>query len=58
VFTEIYALFNRPGPLKGAETLVYYIMRQGSFGTNHLGRAASTAPFKVVFFHHPIYSST
>jgi len=44
--------------LKGAETLVYYIMRQGFFGTNHLGRAASTAPFKVVFFHHPIYSST
>ncbi|RLE35173.1 hypothetical protein DRJ24_02890, partial [Candidatus Acetothermia bacterium] len=58
VFTEIYVLFNRPGPLKSAETLVYYIMRQGFFGTNHLGRAASTAPFKVVFFHHPIYSPT
>lgn len=46
VFTEIYVLFNgTPGPLKSAETLVFYIMRQGFFGTQHLGRAAAASVF-------------
>jgi len=52
VFTEIYVLFSgTPGPLKSAETLVFYIMRQGFFGTNHLGRAAaaSVVLFGIIF---------
>ncbi len=52
VFTEIYVLFSgTSGPLKSAETLVYYIMRQGFFGTNHLGRAAaaSVVLFAIIF---------
>lgn len=52
VFTEIYVLFSgTSGPLKSAETLVYYIMRQGFFGTNHLGRAAaaSVVLFVIIF---------
>jgi len=51
IFTEVYVLFNGPGPLKAAETLVYYIMRQGFFGTQHLGRAAaaSIVLFAIIF---------
>jgi len=51
VFTEIYVLFNGPGPLRSAETLVYYIMRQGFFGTPHYGRAAaaSIVLFAMIF---------
>jgi multiple sugar transport system permease protein len=52
VFTEIYVLFSgTSGPLRSAETLVYYIMRQGFFGTNHLGRAAaaSVVLFGIIF---------
>jgi len=52
VFTEIYVLFGgTSGPLRSAETLVYYIMRQGFFGTNHLGRAAaaSVVLFCIIF---------
>jgi len=52
VFTEIYVLFGgTAGPLRSAETLVYYIMRQGFFGTNHLGRAAaaSVVLFGIIF---------
>jgi len=51
VFTEIYVLFNGPGPLKSAETLVYYIMRQGFFGTPHYGRAAAASVilFGIIF---------
>jgi multiple sugar transport system permease protein len=52
VFTEIYVLFSgTPGPLKSAETIVYYIMRQGFFGTIHLGRAAaaSVVLFGIIF---------
>jgi multiple sugar transport system permease protein len=44
VFTEIHVLFTgSSGPLKSAETLVYYIMRQGFFGTPHYGRAAAAS---------------
>jgi multiple sugar transport system permease protein len=52
VFTEIFVLFSgTPGPLKSAETIVYYIMRQGFFGTIHLGRAAATSVvlFGIIF---------
>ncbi len=52
VFTEIFVLFNGiPGPLKSAETLVFYIMRQGFFMGNHLGRAAaaSVVLFGIIF---------
>ena len=51
IFTEVYVLFNGPGPLKAAETLVFYIMRQGFFGTQHLGRAAaaSIVLFAIIF---------
>ena len=51
IFTEVYVLFNGPGPLKAAETLVYYIMRQGFFQTQHLGRsaAASIVLFAIIF---------
>ncbi len=51
IFTEVYVLFNGPGPLKAAETLVYYIMRQGFFGTQHLGRAAAASMilFAIIF---------
>jgi multiple sugar transport system permease protein len=52
VFTEIHVLFNgSPGPLKSAETLVYYIMRQGFFQTAHYGRAAaaSIVLFGIIF---------
>jgi multiple sugar transport system permease protein len=51
VFTEVFVLFNGPGPLKAAETLVYYIMREGFFFTAHYGRAAaaSIVLFAIIF---------
>jgi multiple sugar transport system permease protein len=51
IFTEIFVLFNGPGPLKSAETLVYYIMRQGFFDTPHYGRAAAASIilFVIIF---------
>jgi len=52
VFTEVFVLFNgTSGPMKSAETLVYYIMRQGFFGTPHYGRAAaaSIVLFAIIF---------
>jgi len=52
IFTEVYVLFNgTPGPLKAAETLVFYIIRQGFQGTQHLGRAAaaSIVLFAIIF---------
>jgi len=52
MFTEVYVLFNgTSGPLKSAETLVYYIMRQGFFYTPHYGRAAaaSIVLFAIIF---------
>jgi len=49
VFTEIFILFNgSSGPLKSAETLVYYIMRQGPLGAYRMGRAAAASV--VLFF--------
>jgi len=46
IFTEIYVLFSgQPGPLKSAETLVYYILRIGRFDGNLLGRAAAASVF-------------
>jgi len=51
IFTEVFVLFNGPGPLKAAQTLVYYIMQQGFFGTPHYGRAAaaSIVLFAIIF---------
>ena len=51
VFTEIFVLFNGPGTLKSAQTLVYYIMDQGFFGTPHYGRAAAASIilFGIIF---------
>jgi multiple sugar transport system permease protein len=52
VFTEIFVLFSgTPGPLKSAETLVYYILRIGRLQGNHLGRAAaaSVVLFGIIF---------
>ncbi len=52
VFTEIFVLFSGgSGPLRSAETLVPYIMRQGFFSTPHLGRAAaaSVVLFAIIF---------
>jgi len=51
IFTEVFVLFNGPGPLKSAQTLVYYIMDQGFFGTPHYGRAAaaSIVLFAIIF---------
>jgi multiple sugar transport system permease protein len=51
IFTEVFVLFNGPGRLKSAETLVYYIMRQGFFSTPHYGRAAaaSVVLFGIIF---------
>ncbi|MBN1858884.1 sugar ABC transporter permease [Candidatus Bipolaricaulota bacterium] len=52
MFTEVYVLFTgTSGPLKSAETLVYYIMRQGFFFTPHYGRAAaaSIVLFAIIF---------
>jgi len=51
IFTEVYVLFNGAGPLNAAETLVYYIMRQGFFGTQHIGRAAAASIilFAIIF---------
>jgi len=53
IFTEVYVLFTgTSGPLRSAETLVYYIMRQGFFSTPHLGRAAAASVilFGIIFF--------
>jgi len=52
VFTEIHVLFGgTSGPLKSAETLVYYILRIGRLETQHLGRAAaaSVVLFGIIF---------
>ncbi|MCX6093683.1 MAG: sugar ABC transporter permease [Candidatus Bipolaricaulota bacterium] len=54
VFTEVYVLFNGPGPLRSAETLVYYIIRSAGridTATNHTGRAAaaSVVLFGIIF---------
>lgn len=52
IFTEIFVLFNGgPGPLKAAQTLVYYVMQQGFFGTPHYGRAAAASIilFAIIF---------
>jgi multiple sugar transport system permease protein len=49
VFTEIYVLFSgTPGPLKSAETLVYYILRKGRFDGTQLGIAAAASVFLFV----------
>jgi len=51
IFTEVMVLFNGPGRLKSAETLVYYIIRHGFEGTQHLGRAAAASIilFAIIF---------
>jgi len=54
VFTEVNVLFNGPGPLRSAETLVYYIIRSAGRidnATNHTGRAAaaSVVLFGIIF---------
>jgi len=51
IFEEVYVLFNGPGSLKSAETLVYCIIRQGFQGTPHYGRAAaaSIVLFAIIF---------
>lgn len=52
VFTEIFVLFSgTSGRLRSAETLVYYIMNTGFFGTQHMGRAAaaSIVLFGIIF---------
>ena len=43
IFTEVLVLFNGPGQLKSAETLVYYIIRHGFQGRQLLGRAAAAS---------------
>ncbi|MDD4903714.1 MAG: sugar ABC transporter permease [Candidatus Bipolaricaulis sp.] len=54
VFTEVNVLFNGPGPLRSAETLVYYIIRSAGRidnATNHTGRAAAASVilFGIIF---------
>ncbi|HRS14310.1 MAG TPA: sugar ABC transporter permease [Candidatus Bipolaricaulis sp.] len=54
VFTEVITLFNGPGPLRSAETIVYYILRMSGridSATMHLGRAAagSVVLFGIIF---------
>ncbi len=52
VYTEIYVLFSgTSGRLRSAESLVYYIMNTGFFGTQHMGRAsaASVILFFIIF---------
>jgi len=53
VFTEVHILFGgSSGPLRAAETLVYYIMSEGPLGGRwHMGRAAaaSVVLFAIVF---------
>ena len=51
IFTEVFVLFNGPGPLKSAMTLVYYIIWQGFQGTPHYGRAAAASVilFAIIF---------
>jgi multiple sugar transport system permease protein len=54
VFTEINILLNGSGPLRSAETIVYYILRLSGRidgGTQHLGRAAaaSVVLFGIIF---------
>ena len=51
IFEEVFVLFNGPGVLNSAETLVYYIIRQGFQFTPHYGRAAaaSIVLFGIIF---------
>ncbi|MCX6100459.1 MAG: sugar ABC transporter permease [Candidatus Bipolaricaulota bacterium] len=54
VFTEIMVLFNGSGPLRSAESIVYYILRASGridSSTMHLGRAAaaSVVLFGIIF---------
>ncbi|MFC2099843.1 carbohydrate ABC transporter permease [Candidatus Bipolaricaulota bacterium] len=53
VFTEVFILFGgSSGPLRAAETLVYYIMSEGPLGGRwHMGRAAaaSVVLFGIIF---------
>jgi len=53
VFTEVHILFGgSSGPLRSAETLVYYIMSEGPLGGRwHMGRAAaaSVVLFGIIF---------
>jgi len=53
VFTEVHILFGgSSGPLRAAETLVYYIMSEGPLGGRwHMGRAAaaSVVLFGIIF---------
>ena len=54
VFTEIMVLFNGSGPLRSAESIVYYILRASGrieSATMHLGRAAAASVllFGIIF---------
>ncbi|MEW5825419.1 MAG: sugar ABC transporter permease [Candidatus Bipolaricaulota bacterium] len=54
VFTEVNILLSGSGPLRSAETIVYYILRLSGRvdgGTQHLGRAAaaSVVLFGIIF---------
>jgi multiple sugar transport system permease protein len=54
VFTEILVLFNGAGPLRSAESIVYYILRatgRVDSSTVHLGRAAAASVilFGIIF---------
>lgn len=54
VFTEINVLFSGTGPLRSAESIVYYILKiagRVDGGTEHLGRAAaaSVVLFGIIF---------
>ncbi|MCX6092193.1 MAG: sugar ABC transporter permease [Candidatus Bipolaricaulota bacterium] len=54
VFTEINVMLMGPGPLRSAETIVYYILRASGRvdgATQHLGRAAaaSVVLFGIIF---------
>ncbi len=54
VFTEVMVLFNGSGPLRSAETIVYYILRATGrieSATMHLGRAAAASVilFGIIF---------
>jgi len=54
VFTEVNVMLMGPGPLRSAETIVYYILRSSGRidgATQHLGRAAaaSVVLFGIIF---------
>jgi ABC-type sugar transport system permease subunit len=54
VFTEVIILLNGSGPLRSAETIVYYILRfsgRVDSATMHLGRAAAASVilFAIIF---------